>query len=491
MASGWQRRMAWGKRHPFSGSIVMLFRQFLLPLLQAIVLAITSALIAAPPPMRKTEQAAAPVAEPARSLAGSPKETTSGGLAAELLAEPPGLFINVEAERRVLTGKVRAEVEHGLSAARKLMAINPAQAEQDLKLTLEQLELVPIDAEIRDQLRREVSSAIRLSRQRRIEIEQQTAVAQERRAAAQEQERLSDNLATQQQRLKQIVDRFDSLMDEQRYQVADEQITPEIQRLAPNSTIESSLVFGGRFQRAVNDNEQTWRTRNNNFVRALGQVELSLIPFPDEPPIVYLPADQWEDLTLRRQKYKAVDLGKQGGAEQRIFLELNKTTNLEVVEMPLKDVVLYLSETHNIPIVLSTKKLEEASVSPDTPITKSFRGITLRSALRLLLRELELTYVVRDEVLQITTPEDAESQLITKVYPVGDLVVPITTGGGGNLFGLGGIGNGSLGGVGGGGFGGGGLGGGGLGGGGFGGGGLAGGGGVGGGFGGGGAGGIF
>ena len=32
-------------------------------------------------------------------------------------------------------------------------------------------------------------------------------------------------------------------------------------------------------------------------------------------------------------------------------------------------------------------------------------------------------------MLLITTPEEAESQLITKVYPVGDLVIPIQSGG--------------------------------------------------------------
>ena len=81
-------------------------------------------------------------------------------------------------------------------------------------------------------------------------------------------------------------------------------------------------------------------------------------------------------------------------------------------------------------------------------MTKTLRSITLRSALRLILKDLELTYVVRDEVLQITTPEDAESQLITKVYPVGDLVVPVMSGGGG-MFGLGGMmGGGGMGGMG-------------------------------------------
>ena len=38
------------------------------------------------------------------------------------------------------------------------------------------------------------------------------------------------------------------------------------------------------------------------------------------------------------------------------------------------------------------------------------KGITLRSALRLMLHELSLTYIIQDEVLLITTPEEAESR---------------------------------------------------------------------------------
>ena len=45
-----------------------------------------------------------------------------------------------------------------------------------------------------------------------------------------------------------------------------------------------------------------------------------------------------------------------------------------------------------------------------------------------MLKELDLTYVIRDEVLKITTPEEAENELLTKVYPVADLVMPIMSG---------------------------------------------------------------
>src|SRR5207244_8775790 len=133
--------------------------------------------------------------------------------------------------------------------------------------------------------------------------------------------------------------------------------------------------------------------------------------------LTYPASDRWEALTLRRKQHEAVNLGGQNAAEQRIFDELNKTTTIEFVEAPLKDVVAHLQDTHGVPIVLSATNL--AGVDLDTPVTKNLKGVTLRSALRLLLSELDLTYVVRDEVIQITTPEDAENEVRTKVFPVG------------------------------------------------------------------------
>ena len=56
-------------------------------------------------------------------------------------------------------------------------------------------------------------------------------------------------------------------------------------------------------------------------------------------------------------------------------------------------------------------------------MTRNLKGVSLRSALNLMLRDLELTYTIQGEVLLITTPDEAESQLLTKVYDVADLVV--------------------------------------------------------------------
>src|SRR5262249_29740363 len=93
----------------------------------------------------------------------------------------------------------------------------------------------------------------------------------------------------------------------------------------------------------------------------------------------------------------------------------------------------------------------------ETPITLQLSGVTFRSTLKLLLEPQQLTYVVEDEVMKITTTTKASDRLSTRVYPVGDLVIrPMRLSGGGMVGGgvmgggMGGMGGGMMGGMGGG-----------------------------------------
>ena len=89
---------------------------------------------------------------------------------------------------------------------------------------------------------------------------------------------------------------------------------------------------------------------------------------------------------------------------------LKQPTQIEFVETPLRDVIDYLKDLHHIEIQLDSAALKEAGVDENTPITKNLKGISLRSALKLMLDELQLKYVIHNEVLLITTPEKAESE---------------------------------------------------------------------------------
>ncbi len=112
-------------------------------------------------------------------------------------------------------------------------------------------------------------------------------------------------------------------------------------------------------------------------------------------------------------------------AEQKIEAALGSPTQLQFIETPLQDVVDFLKHHHKIEIQIDRKALDDVGLDPsNVPITKHFKDLSLRSALRLTLRDLDLTYLVEDEVLLITTPEEAGSRLTTKLYPVADLVNP-------------------------------------------------------------------
>jgi len=111
------------------------------------------------------------------------------------------------------------------------------------------------------------------------------------------------------------------------------------------------------------------------------------------------------------------------GGEAAIEQALLAATDADFDATPLADVIEHLTRIHHIPIVLDRKALEDASIDPTTAnITFSLHGLTLRSALYLVLRPLGLTWTIRSEVLFITTEDAARNMLITKVYDVADLV---------------------------------------------------------------------
>lgn len=101
---------------------------------------------------------------------------------------------------------------------------------------------------------------------------------------------------------------------------------------------------------------------------------------------------------------------------QRLRAALDEETSQSFVELPLRDAVRQLSETHDIPIVVNSRALEEIGLSAQEPVTLSLHGVSLRSFLRLLLRDLDLTYIIKDEVMQITTIEAAEGNLVVEMY---------------------------------------------------------------------------
>lgn len=101
---------------------------------------------------------------------------------------------------------------------------------------------------------------------------------------------------------------------------------------------------------------------------------------------------------------------------------LQQTLPLEFTETPLTDVCAFLRNQLKIEVQLDTKALEFSAIAFETPVTFKSKTASLGTALRLMLRDLDLTYITKDEVLLITTIEKAGTELNLVAFPIHDFV---------------------------------------------------------------------
>ena len=409
---------------------------------------------AAPPkavPPDAAPAKAAPKAAPRKAPATAPGEDVAfrNPTNVEPLDVPPPvdevndgqgrLLANIEQQNMLVSNQIRAEVDNALRESRARMSGNPVAVEQDLKLVLERVSQAPeLKAEVRAQLRGQLETMLREANRRAFTKDTIDRQIEEARAGALDRLRIADALARTQEKVKQLVDRFDSLMDEGRYTAADQIGSMELPAIAPDLPIVSSTALVAHATGARVSNLALRNARSKGVVDTLNTVEVAMIPFPDDQPVVYPDATQWEEMTLRRLKYRSVDLKKFTPAEKKIRDSLGEPTSIEFVEEPLADVVNDLKDLHDIEIQLDDKALDDAGVPRDTPITlPRIKGISFRSVLGLLRKKYGLYYLIQDDMLLITSKDVAESEdnLVRKVYPVGDLVVPIVSGGMGGMGG--------------------------------------------------------
>jgi hypothetical protein len=387
---------------------------------------------------------------------------------------------DINALRKVRAQQLEQETAVRLRNARHLMMSDPDQSRANLKDLQQAVNSSDdLDAAMRDRLSRQIEMSIRESVVRSRE-KVECDLANERRAAiGRERQRLDGELRAKEERFKQLTERYTALLTtgiEQRYQRPlvqqhddpiqlandpsgeyDEFIRAE-REVADEMAVEASRIYGNYpmpmtareiartapiVARTLHYDSQNVRYRREmqrNFMDALHLVDLAAIPFVDEPPIHYPNADRWREITKRRAKYKSVDLANPGSAEKRLYDALDQPVDeLNFQETPLRDVINQLKDKYDIPILADKKAFEDAGLDLDTTVvTQNVSGISLRSALRLLLGDIDLTYLIKDEVMLITTKDKAAENLVIKVYPVGDLVMPLSAGGGVNPFQTGG-----------------------------------------------------
>lgn len=95
----------------------------------------------------------------------------------------------------------------------------------------------------------------------------------------------------------------------------------------------------------------------------------------------------------------------------------------------LRDAIDFLRDTAGLNVHVNWQALEATGVAGDTQVSLNLRNVAARKALQMVLNEAAgdatLTYYVADNVVHVTTRAEADRQHVTRIYPVGDLLVEI------------------------------------------------------------------
>ena len=396
------------------------------------------------------------------------------------------------AEREIATQLLVQSVKAAIDEASRVSAEQPEYALTLLKDMLETIRSSDVAPEKRNELDRRVVDAYASVNSNRQTNQIRQREKSEQLANREAMDRLLQEAQIEEQRLQTLISQVRGLLDRARhgdipaYEEAEIAARTALDMEPGNGTASAAVVMAeasGQLSKAY----ELVNLRADRFLEVLYQVELSHVPFPDEPPIQYPPADVWRLLTRSREKHQSVSLRSEKPVELWLEQMLDMPVNLEhPANTPLEDIMTdienYFTELgpYTMRIMLDETDPEIGTdplflTTTEVPSDIDLKGISLRNALKLIFAKVKdqdpgLTIMIKNEVMLVTTTDTANSEenLITRIYDVADLVVitnappPQGGGQGGGQFGGGGGGQfggggGQLGGGGGGQFGGGGF----------------------------------
>jgi general secretion pathway protein D len=340
-------------------------------------------------------------------------------------AKPELLLDNASAEQALLVNQVSNDLAKKLFTVDKVREKDPKRALEILKEARVAVVSSGIDTESRGPLLRRIDRKVVELDKYIIQNRAKLELEESNREILKEVDRRQQMKLEVDDALAKLVDDFNKLMDEQRFAEA-EVLAKRARELAPENPIVKQLIWQSKFVSRTRRNETIGDAKENGFWTSLENVDESAIPFDDNEPYRFGDARTWKELTDIRGRRDAENRARRSERELEIERRLKTPVSLQFRDRPLSEVLEHLAKLAAVNLHLDPQGLEEEGVSSDTPVTIDLtQDISLKSALNLILEPLHLDYVIKDEVLKITSEQLRQGEVVTKTYDVADLVIPI------------------------------------------------------------------
>lgn len=355
-------------------------------------------------------------------------------------APTPGDMLRREQQlQSIEEQRVRQTVDDTIREARRLLPTDPDGARDLLKRVYatvrDDIELTDV---ARQTLLNRMENALRNVETEGAIVRRNQADRLRLQAIAQEQAQQAEARTAIENTFKARMRVFHALMDQARFEEAYKQslaiIQDAINQGHPIPVAVTAAHDIGLVATNLREVQEIKRVTEERWLLTMLQVEKSHVPFPDEPPVAFPPAATWRQLTaMRKERYENSGLTDDDPITLRRIRELEHilSTPVPSVELDtgsLRDALGYLSDRFNVPIVIDSEAFKEQGVQDiesQTVRLSRLSNISLSTVLRLLLAQVQGTYIIRRDFIEVTTGQRQAAEKVLRVYPVADLVIPI------------------------------------------------------------------
>jgi hypothetical protein len=188
----------------------------------------------------------------------------------------------------------------------------------------------------------------------------------------------------------------------------------DLAKLYPNNPVAIEIGLHSSFREGVLAAKDISTRSAEGFRLAMNSVQESAIPVNRD---MTFPKD-WKEKMERRRLMNAPKLT---ATEKKLVESLATPIKNELRNAPFEEAIQQFSSTIDQKIFLDKKSLEDKGVDLRSTVNVP-GGVTARSALRVMLQQQGLTYIIRDNIIQVVSIEEASKVLVTRAYDVRDLV---------------------------------------------------------------------
>jgi general secretion pathway protein D len=322
---------------------------------------------------------------------------------------------DVQRRREVAAQKLEADIKEAFAEASRVEKTNPAKA---LELLQNMQSRVNDDdvlkATQRDFYRRKISAWIRDLERNVDQVTRQQIEEAARRAQLAARREDDKRKGEEYDKL----DRSLTLMRSLRAQGRFDEASKLANELA-NKYPESPAVMAAR--RTMSGSDQLAEQRK---LKAEREARIALVfrdveksSMPPIGDIEFPSAEKWREISKRRSVNKLTE------KEAAILRALNAPMNAEFKNQPWQEVMDWLKDRMGIPIIVDKEALETAMINPETSnVNFSLKNVATRTVLKKLLADYNLTFVIKDEMIQVVTKDKAKEMTTARTYYLGDLV---------------------------------------------------------------------